>query len=1098
MADLSFKAQIELIDKMTAPMRSLSSQANRLGKQIGQTSKEAKKLQNQQRLIDTFKKVKSDLGETGKELEVSQQKLNKLNAELKATAHPTQTLIKRFETAQRVTKDLGQRFKSQEENLNSLRGDLKGAGIATNNLAEHQRELSRQIESTNHKLADQRERMKRMRELKAQAQQMGDMRNKAAGVAMGGAAATYAGIRVIQPGVEFEQGMSKVQALTRLDKNSEQYKALEAQARKLGATTQFTQSDAAAGQSFLAMAGFTPENIQKAMPGMLDLALAGGMELDRTADIASNILTGLKMDTGEMGKLADVLSATTTNANVNMEMLGNTLKYAAPSASGLGVSLEEVAAMAGKLGDAGIQGSMGGTALRAIMSRLASPPRAAAKAIDALNLSTTDAQGNLRKMPDILADAWAATENMGNAQRLGYFKAIAGEEAGNAFQVLASQAAEGGLQTFISELKQADGAASQLAKTMTDNTTGDYKAMQSATDALRTSFFDANRSGIRGFMQGLTALIQKLTMFANANPAVIAIIGKLFAFLALGAVVFGTLGAAMLTVLGPLALLRASLITLGLPTSLTPIGGLITGLTKFKTLLMGFKLAALFNPMGLAIMAIAALAIVLIKYWKPVKAFFIGMWQGFKMGIEPVEGSISSITGTFGKLIDKVGLLIKPFDVADITIAKSITTGQEFGYWLAQLTPKIIAIVATLAGLKAGIAVFGGIVSIGTKVATAFSAAMPYLKMFSSGVLQSIGIIVKGFGFVANGLRMLAALAMAHPLLAIMTLVAMAAIYVWRNWDTLGPKFWELVESIKSYFGDLWIKTQEIWARIKTGIINYANQLWAGLGIKFDSGIAGLIAILVAFSPVGLFIRAFVAVWQWFGGLRNKFKGFGVNIIQGLKDGILGKAKAVIDAVTNVANRIKSAFTGARGMDIHSPSRVFDKYGVFTMQGLGGGIIRMAKLPITAVSKVAEKMRATSFSLNTGMINTGLQLANKIPALSNIKRLINNYSPINFDTLSGAGSYTRPANRGMSSDRIMRIVNQPPIHVDTRRSILPAAAHGAGYGSHAPAVTNMGGITINITGATDPQLTAQLVRDEIAKLERNNQARMRSRYSDID
>ncbi|NYS35697.1 phage tail tape measure protein, partial [Streptococcus danieliae] len=142
------------------------------------------------------------------------------------------------------------------------------------------------------------------------------------------------------------------------------------------------------------------------MPGMLALAKAGRADLADTADIASNILSGLGMQANEMGRLGDVLTATFGNSNTNLQMLGETMKYAAPIAKTYAVDLETVSAMAGKLGDAGIQGSMGGTALSAIMNRLAAPPKAAAKALEALGITTADAAGNMRPMPDILKDVY--------------------------------------------------------------------------------------------------------------------------------------------------------------------------------------------------------------------------------------------------------------------------------------------------------------------------------------------------------------------------------------------------------------------------------------------------------------------------------------------------------------------------------------------------------------------------------------------------------------------------------------------------------------------------------------------------------------------
>ncbi|MBL1905045.1 phage tail tape measure protein, partial [Klebsiella pneumoniae] len=80
------------------------------------------------------------------------------------------------------------------------------------------------------------------------------------------------------------------------NKNSSQLADLRAQAKKLGAETAFTTRDAASGQAFLAMAGFTPEAIQAALPGVLNMALAGGMDLGESADISSNILSQFRLD----------------------------------------------------------------------------------------------------------------------------------------------------------------------------------------------------------------------------------------------------------------------------------------------------------------------------------------------------------------------------------------------------------------------------------------------------------------------------------------------------------------------------------------------------------------------------------------------------------------------------------------------------------------------------------------------------------------------------------------------------------------------------------------------------------------------------------
>ena len=148
---------------------------------------------------------------------------------------------------------------------------------------------------------------------------------------------------------------------------------LEAKARELGATTQFTMTQAAEAMGYLGMAGWKTEQIYSTIPGMLDLAAGSGVDLARTADIVSDNMTAMGVPVERAGHFMDVYAYALTNANVNLESLGETMKYAAPIASAFGASMEETAAMAGIMANAGIKASQAGTTLRAGLIRLAGP-----------------------------------------------------------------------------------------------------------------------------------------------------------------------------------------------------------------------------------------------------------------------------------------------------------------------------------------------------------------------------------------------------------------------------------------------------------------------------------------------------------------------------------------------------------------------------------------------------------------------------------------------------------------------------------------------------------------------------------------------------
>src|SRR5699024_449046 len=159
------------------------------------------------------------------------------------------------------------------------------------------------------------------------------------------------------------------------------------QARELGQTTQFTASQAADGMKYLAMAGLDANEIMAAMPGMLDLAVAGNLDLGTTADIASDTMAAFGLEASEATRVADVLAKTATSSNTNIEMLGDTMKYVAPVARTAGMSLEETSAMAGLLANVGIKSSQAGTTMKSMLLKLANPSAKASNLLSDLGVS---------------------------------------------------------------------------------------------------------------------------------------------------------------------------------------------------------------------------------------------------------------------------------------------------------------------------------------------------------------------------------------------------------------------------------------------------------------------------------------------------------------------------------------------------------------------------------------------------------------------------------------------------------------------------------------------------------------------------------------
>lgn len=638
--NLKLQVVLSAVDKLTAPFRSAQESNKRLASAVRQSRDSLKTLNQQASQIDGFRKIKQQLTSTQQAYQSATQRVATLAKEIANTENPTKKQLEAFKKAQWEAGQLKTRYEQLQQSAQRQRSALQANGISTNQLGQAQRRLNGDIERTTQQLRRQENQLRRSAEqerrmavAKSQYQKTLDVRNKMAGtgatMTATGAGMLYSAKQTLMPGYEFNVGMSKVQALTRLDKSSDEFKMLREQAQELGATTAFTANQVAQGQAFYAMAGFKPEQIKNAMPGTLAMSLAGDIDLGTTADIGSNILTGFKLDSDQMGRVSDVLVGAFTRSNTSLTMLGDTMKYVAPVASGLGVDLETAAAATGKLGDAGIQGSMAGTSLRAILGRLAEPPKMAAKALEELGIKTRDAKGNLRDFPALLAELDKKTANMGNAQRAGFFKAIAGEEAFSALSVLAEQAGKGELQKFVDELKKAKGEAQNVAGTMTDNLDGDMKNLTSAWEALGIKIFDGIDKPLRQISQSITKAISKVESWVKANPELAKTLTMVGLAIAGIITTLGVLSLSIAAMLGPLAAAKLSLSILGIKG-----GGALTLLLKPIKLLGSAFLwlgkAMLANPILLAIAAIAGAIYLIYKNWDKIEPYVTKVWESVK------------------------------------------------------------------------------------------------------------------------------------------------------------------------------------------------------------------------------------------------------------------------------------------------------------------------------------------------------------------------------------------------------------------------------------------------------------------------------------
>lgn len=491
---------------------------------------------------------------------------------------------------------------------------------------------------------------------RAQVELAGRQMTALRGQALAVAGVGYAAYAALRPAMEFEAQMSRVGAVARA--SAEDQQRLTATARELGRSTPFSARQAAQGMEFLAMAGFNVNQTIAAMPGLLNLASAAGSDLGRTSDIASNILSGFELQASETGQVADVLVNTFTSSNTTLEMLGSTMSYVAPQAVAMGVGLEQVAAMAGQLGNTGIQGERAGTALRAMLSRLVAPSSEAAAALAELNVQVSDEHGNLRDVPTILAEMDRAMRGLGEADRLAVMNTIYGTEAASAALYLTTQAGSGALQTYAAQLEET-GTAARVAGQMNDNAQGALRRLSSAAEGARIALGNRMLPVLADLAERLIPIISGAEQWIEAHQGLVSTGVKVAAaLLAINAaslvlrggfwLLFGWIGRARIA-LGLLmrfggnflvgfvrgALSEFGRRSLGISTSVSrlgwaarflsgSLGSLSSVVGALATAAAGIS-APVWTAIAVGVAAVAAAALGLWKYWDRIRAVLAGV-----------------------------------------------------------------------------------------------------------------------------------------------------------------------------------------------------------------------------------------------------------------------------------------------------------------------------------------------------------------------------------------------------------------------------------------------------------------------------------------
>ena len=591
-----------------------------------------------------------------------------------------------------------------------------------------------------------------------------------------------AGAGIIATAGSFEQSLNRVQGVT--NATAEEFDLLKNAASELGATTAFTATDAAEALFFLGKTGLNTTESLAALPEVLNLAAASGLDLSSAADIVTNVTKGFGQSLDQLPKSIDVLATAFTSANVDIQGLGQSFRKAGPVFAANNQTFSDTAAILGVLGDSGIQASEAGTAARIAFQSLQADSVKTNGVLAKLGVTIRDAEGNFKPLIEIVGELGQA--GLDSEQRLKLFG-----RRGDAIAAILLQKGAPALRQFSDELDATSGTAKRLADVQLKGLFGAFRILKSSVEAVAIEIGDSGLlkqvtelvSGLAEWVRGLRGASATTLKFAVAIGIALASIGPILVSLG-----FATLGIGALTnAMGGLINVSGKLFT-----SLAKLPGVLTTVAaSVKTV----TVALLTNPFGLLAVGVAAAVAAFIIFkdeiievggqTQTVTDFIIGAWETVKERVAPLFNLISdaalsaynvlssltaSVVNAVGSLWDGFGAFVGTQFTSILDVAKFAGNNIIKVWQLAalgiQTSFKIISIVAEnvfdgirtrVEALKAPFEVLTqGLVRVGTSIVEAFGVVRTFVVDTFTGLGEAIG---RFFGETVDGVNDLAAAA---------------------------------------------------------------------------------------------------------------------------------------------------------------------------------------------------------------------------------------------------------------------------------------------------------------------------------------------------
>ncbi|WP_269117087.1 phage tail tape measure protein [[Ruminococcus] torques] len=761
------------------------------------------------------------------------------------------------------------------------------------------------------------------------------------------------GVAAVKTAADFDSAMSQVAAVS--GATGKDFDDLRNKAREMGSKTKFSATEAAEAMNYMAMAGWKTEDMLGGIEGVMNLAAASGEDLATTSDIVTDALTAFGLSAKDSGHFADILAAASSNANTNVSMMGETFKYCAPIAGALGFSAEDTAEAIGLMANAGIKSSQAGTALRTIMNKLAGDVKISGKAIGDVTIATTNADGSMRDLSDILADCRSAFGNLTESEKAQAAESLVGKNAMSGFLALMN-AGEGDIEKLSSAIDNCDGSAEKMAMTMQDNLAGQLTILKSQLQELAISFGDILMPAIRSIVSKLQGFVDKLNGMDEGTKRTIVTIALLVASI------------------GPLLIIIGTTIS-KIGVAMQGFVKLANGVSKLKVAIQGGtgvlgKLGAALGGVSAPVLAVVAVIAVLV-------AAFVHLWrtnEGFRDAIIGTWTRIKdTISGFCQGIVDRLNALGFQFtDIVDVL--KTVWDGfcQILAPVFEGVFNHIANILSTVTGVITGIldvfigiftgnwsqawtgvkeifsSIWNGISSFFTNIlnvikgvadvvlgwfGTSWNEVWTNIKTFFEGIWNGIVSFFTGIWETIKNIVQTGIMLIGSILEAAVDIITLPFCFIWENckeiiitvWDSIKSKVTTVINAVASVISTVMnaIKTvfTTVWNAIKTVVTTVVNAIKSVVTTVFNAIKSTATTVWNAVktavtTPVNVIkntvTTVFNSVKSTVTSIFNGIKSTATSVWNGIKSAITTPIEAAKNKVKGVVDAIKGFFSGMK------------------------------------------------------------------------------------------------------------------------------------------------------------------------------------------